>query len=68
MSFVLGLRGGDSAGCWFRRKIWENDGLPCKIHNADFFDAYVVCGTNAISFTKVGYWIFYDSCGAGTGN
>ena len=43
-------------------------GFSCKIHNADFSDAYVVCGTTEISFTEVGYRKFCDSCGVGTRN
>ena len=37
-------------------------------NNADFSDAYVVCGTTEISFTEVGYRKFCDSCGVGTRN
>ena len=52
------------------REKWVDDVkvIPCKIHNADFSDAYVVCGTNEISLTEVGYRKFCDSCGAGTRN
>ena len=45
------------------REKWVDDVkvIPCKIHNADFSDAYVVCGTNEISLTEVGYRKFCDS-------
>ena len=50
------------------KKVWQRHGFSCKIHNADFSDAYVVCGTTEISFTEVGYRKFCDSCGVGTRN
>ena len=46
----------------------QRHGFSCKIHNADLSNAYVVCGTNEISLTEVGYRKFCDSCGAGTRN
>lgn len=50
------------------KKTWQRHGFSCKIYNADFSDAYVVCGTNEISLTEVGYRKFCDSCSAGTRN
>ena len=38
------------------------------VHNADFSNAYIVCGTNEISLTEVGDWKFCNSCGVGTRN
>ena len=57
--YKAGISGGE---------IWQRHGFSCKIHNADFSNAYVVCGTNEISLTEVGDRKFCDPCGAGTRN
>lgn len=61
VAVILMVAGGE-------KKVWQRHGFSCKIHNADFSDAYVVCGTTEISFTEVGYRKFCDSCGVGTRN
>ena len=49
-------------------KIWQRQGFSCKIHNANFSNAYIVCGTNEISLTEVGDRKFCNSCGVGARN
>ena len=61
VAVILMVAGGE-------KKVWQRHGFSCKIHNADLSNAYVVCGTNEISLTEVGYRKFCDSCGAGTRN
>ena len=41
VAVILMVAGGE-------KKVWQRHGFSCKIHNADFSDAYVVCGTTEI--------------------
>ena len=61
VAVILMVAGGE-------KKVWQRHGFSCKIHNADFSDAYIVCRTAAICSTEGWRYECCGTCGAGTWN